>query len=48
LSEAPAAFVIRTLGRRIAAIAEHYNALISLEKLIPLMAQAAEQIYRAE
>ena len=32
-------FVLRIRDGRIAAIAEHYNALISEEKLVPLMAR---------
>jgi ketosteroid isomerase-like protein len=37
-------FVIRVRDGRIAAIAEHYNALVSQEKLIPLMADAATKV----
>mgnify|MGYP003794177115 CR=1 FL=1 len=35
-------FVLRIRDGRIAAIAEHYNALVVQEKLIPLMAQLAK------
>ncbi len=34
-------FVLRIRDGRIASVAEHYNALIAQEKLVPLMAQAA-------
>jgi ketosteroid isomerase-like protein len=41
-------FVIRIRGGRIAAIAEHYNALISQEKLIPLMVEAAARVNQGQ
>ncbi len=34
-------FIFRIRDGRIAAVAEHYNALIAREKLVPLMAEAA-------
>ena len=37
-------FVFRIRDGRIAAVAEHYNALIAREKLVPLMAEAATQL----
>lgn len=37
-------FVFRIRDGRIAAIAEHYNALVSQEKLIPLMREAAAKV----
>ena len=36
-------FVLRIRDGRIAAIAEHYNALIVQEKLVPLMAKLAKE-----
>ena len=36
-------FVLRIRDGRIAAIAEHYNALIVQEKLVPLMARLAKE-----
>ncbi len=37
-------FVFRIRDRKIAAVAEHYNALIAREKLVPLMAEAAARL----
>ena len=37
-------FVIRVRDGRIASVAEHYNALVAKEKLVPLMAAAAERL----
>lgn len=37
-------FVIRVRDGRIASVAEHYNALVAKEKLMPLMAGAAERL----
>ncbi|HYP63250.1 MAG TPA: nuclear transport factor 2 family protein [Acidocella sp.] len=37
-------FVFRTRDGRIASVAEHYNALIAREKLVPLMAEAAAKL----
>lgn len=37
-------FVIRICDGRIASVAEHYNALIAKEKLVPLMAAAAARL----
>lgn len=40
-------FVLRIRDGRIASVAEHYNALIAQEKLVPLMAGAAERLAQA-
>ena len=37
-------FVFRIRDGRIASVAEHYNALIAREKLVPLMKEAAARI----
>jgi ketosteroid isomerase-like protein len=37
-------FVLRIRDGRIASVAEHYNALIAQEKLLPLMAQTAARL----
>ncbi|MCE7798316.1 nuclear transport factor 2 family protein [Sphingobium sufflavum] len=39
-------FVLRIRDGRIAAVAEHYNALVAQEKLVPLMAAAARKLER--
>jgi uncharacterized protein len=36
-------FVFRIRDGKIAAVAEHYNAIIARDKLVPLMAEAAEK-----
>jgi ketosteroid isomerase-like protein len=37
-------FVFRILDGKIASVAEHYNALIAQEKLVPLMAEVAARL----
>lgn len=37
-------FIFRIRDGKIAAVAEHYNALIAREKLVPLMAEAAAKL----
>jgi hypothetical protein len=36
--------VFRIRDGKIAAVAEHYNAIIAREKLVPLMAEVAEKL----